>query len=100
MLGCEWVSRILHPSFLVLGWSIAQNLLLVVALALGPPQLHHLCVEVHGAPWGSTVVGDFQKPLREYGLWRPMAVKRRFADRSENHGVPGSNPGPATLIFC
>jgi len=33
------------------------------ALALSPPQLHHLCVEVSGAPWGSTAVGDFQNRL-------------------------------------
>jgi hypothetical protein len=45
---CELVCRILHPSFPALGWSIAQNLLLVPALALGPPQLHHICVAVHG----------------------------------------------------
>ena len=63
--------------------------------ALGPPPLHHICVAVHGGLWRLTAVGDFQKPLR-FGLWRPMAVKRRFADRSENHGAPGSNPGPAT----
>jgi hypothetical protein len=25
-----------------------------------------------------------------------MAVNRRVPDRTENHGVPGSNPGPAT----
>jgi hypothetical protein len=66
------------------------------ALALSPAQLHHICVEVYGAPWGSTAVGDIQKPL-EFGLWRPMAVNRGFSDRSEIHGVPGSNPGPATL---
>ena len=64
--------------------------------SVGPPQFHHLCVEVYGAPWGSTAVGDFQKPLREYGPWRPMEVNRGFRDKSENHGVPGSNPGPAT----
>jgi hypothetical protein len=41
-------------------------------------------------------VGSFQKPLR-FGPWRSMAVNRTFPDKSENHGVPGSNPGPATI---
>jgi hypothetical protein len=65
------------------------------ALALSSPQLHHICVEVYGAPWGSTAVGNLRIPLR-YCPWRSMAVNRRFRDRSENHGAPGSNPGPAT----
>jgi hypothetical protein len=26
-----------------------------------------------------------------------MAVNREFQDKSENHGAPGSNPGPATV---
>jgi hypothetical protein len=39
---------------------------------------------------------DFEKPLR-FGLRRSMAVNGRFRDKSENHGVPGSNPGPATI---
>jgi hypothetical protein len=60
-----------------------------------PTTIHHLCVEVYGAPWGSTAVGDLQKPLG-FGLWRSMAVNRWIPDESENHGVPGSNPGPAT----
>ena len=66
------------------------------ALALSPPQLHHLCLEVYGAPWESTAVGDFQK-LLGFGPWRSMAVKRRIPDGTENHGAPGSNPGPATI---
>jgi hypothetical protein len=33
-------------------------LLPVPALTQGPPQFHHLCVEVYGAPWGSTAVSD------------------------------------------
>jgi hypothetical protein len=60
-----------------------------------PPQFHHNCVTVHGVRWRFTAVGDFQKPLR-LGPWCSMAVNRRFRDRSENHGAPGSNPGPAT----
>jgi hypothetical protein len=63
--------------------------------ALRPPQLHHLCVAAHGVRWGLTAVGALQEPLR-FGLWRSMEVNRRFRDRSENHGVPGSNPDPTT----
>ena len=40
--------------------------------------------------------GDLHEPLR-CDPRRPMAVKRRLWDGPENHGVPGSNPGPATL---
>jgi hypothetical protein len=64
--------------------------------SLSPPQLHHICVAAHGAPWRFTAVTRLEKPLREYGPWRPMAVNRGFRDKPENHGVPGSNPGPAT----
>jgi hypothetical protein len=63
--------------------------------SLGSPQFHHLCVAAYGVRWRLTGTSDFQKPLG-FGPWRPMAVNRRFRDRSENHGVPGSNPGPAT----
>lgn len=42
--------------------------------------------------WRSTAVGDLQKPLREYGLRRPMVVKRRIPVGSENHGVPVLTP--------
>jgi hypothetical protein len=66
-----------------------------LSLALGSPQLHHLCVAVHGVRWGLTAVGDLENALR-FGPWGSMAVNRGFRDRSENHGVPGSNPGPAT----
>jgi hypothetical protein len=89
---CELVCRILHPSFPALGWSIAQEPLLVPALALRPPQLHHNCVAVPSVRWGFTAVGDIQRPLR-FGPWSSMAVNRRFRDKSENHGAPGSNPG-------
>jgi hypothetical protein len=65
-------------------------------LAPGSPQLHHLCVAVHGVRWRSTGLDDLQKRLR-FGLWRSMAVIRGFRDGSENHGAPGSNPGPATV---
>ncbi len=92
---CELVCRILHPSFPALGWSIAQNLLLVPALALRPPQFHHNCVALYGVRWRLTAVGDLRKPLR-FVPWRPMAVNRSTGDGPENHGVPGSNPGPAT----
>jgi hypothetical protein len=57
--------------------------------------LHHICVAVRGVRWRSTAVGALQKPLR-FGPWRSMAVNHAFRDRPENHGVPGSNPGPAT----
>ena len=60
-----------------------------------PPQCHHNPVAVHGVRWRLTAVGNLRKPLR-FGLRRPMAANRRILDRSENHGVPGSNPGPAT----
>jgi hypothetical protein len=52
-------------------------------------------VAVPDVRWRLTAVDDLQKPLR-FGPWRSMVVNRRFRDRSENHGVPGSNPGPAT----
>jgi hypothetical protein len=49
---CELVCRILHPSFPALGWSIAQNLLLVPALAEPTTTAPHL----------------------RGGSWRPMEV--------------------------
>jgi hypothetical protein len=67
------------------------------ALALGPPQLHHNCVAAHGVRWRSMAVGDLQEPHRDTAHGAPMALKRRIPDGSENHGVPGSNPGPATI---
>jgi hypothetical protein len=43
------------------------------ALALGPPQLHHICVAVHGGRWGSTAASDLKKNRLDsvYGdLWQ------------------------------
>jgi hypothetical protein len=68
----------------------------VPALTLGPPQLHHICVAVHGVLWRPTAVGDLRKLLK-FGPWHPMGVNCRIPDGSENHGAPGSNPGPATV---
>jgi hypothetical protein len=62
---------------------------------LRPPQSHHNCVAVHGVRWRSTAIGDLQTPLG-FGLWGSMANNLRIPDGPENHGVPGSNPGPAT----
>lgn len=61
----------------------------------GPPQFHHKCVTDPGIWSWFPAVGDLQEPLR-FGLWRPMAANRRLRDGPENHGVPSSNPGPAT----
>ncbi len=63
--------------------------------SLGSPQSHN-CVAVRGVRWRFTVVCDLRRVPREYGPWRSMAVNRNIPDGSENHGVPGSNPGPAT----
>jgi hypothetical protein len=60
-----------------------------------PPQSHHNCVAVHGVLWRLTAVEALQKPLRCCPPC-PMAANRRIPDGPENHGVPGSNPGPAT----
>jgi NADPH:quinone reductase-like Zn-dependent oxidoreductase len=46
---------------------------------------------------GSGVVGSNVTTFQPGGLPRPVAMNRRIPDGSENHGVPGSNPGPATL---
>jgi hypothetical protein len=65
----------------------------------GPRWAHH---NPTTTAWRSMAFGGglrraaLERPLR-FGLWRSMAVNRRFRDRSENHGAPGSNPGPATL---
>jgi hypothetical protein len=48
---------ILRPTFLVLSSSIAQDPLLVPALALCPQQLHHICVAVPNIRWRTTAVG-------------------------------------------
>jgi hypothetical protein len=88
MLGCEWVGGILHPSFLILSCSIPPNLLLVPALAGSTTIPPHICVEVHGVRWRPTAVGDLQKPLREYGPPRPVAVNRRIPDGSLKIMVP------------
>lgn len=50
---------------------------------------------VYGVRWRSTAVGNLQTPLR-FAPSRPMAVNREILDGPENHGVTGSNPGPAT----
>jgi hypothetical protein len=60
-----------------------------------PPQCHHNCVAAHDVRWRSMAIGDLQTPLR-FAPSRPTAVNRRIPDGPENHGVPGSNPGPAT----
>jgi hypothetical protein len=62
---------------------------------LRPPQCHHNPVAVPGVQWRPTGIDDLHKPLR-FGPRCLMAVNRRIRDGSENHGVPGSNPGPAT----
>jgi hypothetical protein len=69
---------------------------MTIRRSLGPPQFHHNCVAVYGVRWRSTAVSALRKPLR-FGLWRSVAVNHRFQDGSENHGAPGSNPGPATI---
>jgi hypothetical protein len=45
--------------------SIARNLLLDPALALCPPQLHHICLGAYGVGWWITAVSALQKPLEE-----------------------------------
>ena len=44
-----------------------------LSLALGSPQVHHLCVAVHGVRWRLTAVGDLENALR-FGPWGSMAV--------------------------
>ena len=65
-----------------------RNLLLVLALALGSPQLHHLCVAVHGVRWGSrrSVTSKMRLDSAHGALWR-LSVGFGSA---ENHGVLGS----------
>jgi hypothetical protein len=100
---CELVCRILHPSFPALGWSIAQNLLLVPALALRPPQLHHICVAVHGVLWRFPAVDGLKSASAGYsfvitgsrgkgGSARDKAAvcQRRLGSRRWLLGVPSN----------
>jgi hypothetical protein len=59
------------------------------------PQRHHNPATVHGTCRQSKEGLKPREP-RIYGLRRLTAVRCRRRDGLENHGVSGSNPGPAT----
>ena len=77
------------------GQEVRQSAQPTIRNPLRPPQCHHNPVTVPGVRLRSTAGGDLREP-RIFGPWPSVAVNRRIRDGSENHGVPGSNPGPAT----
>ena len=62
------------------------------------PQRYHNPVAAPDNYWRSAVVHLAKTQLRR-GLPLPTAVYGRNRDSTENHGVPGSNPGLATSLL-
>jgi hypothetical protein len=59
---------------------------------------HHNPAASHGVSWRFTTSRLAEIRLRG-ALPLPMALYGEVPPETENHGVPGSSPGPATYIF-
>ena len=67
----------------------------------GTKAVFHLTLILRLTQGNGVNIEKYQK--RRFGLFvlvlQPPATTRNISPETENHGVPGSSPGPATSIF-